>query len=88
VAKSSKKRRQDTVEWIFWGVATAVLAGPCIYLAYEITYERTHAGVKVMMGLVMALVGGSLASWAVNSVLQRRYRKRAMAERKEAKKRK
>ena len=85
-AKTQRKPRFDAAGWLFWAVVFFVLVGPAIYGASRITAKDAMWLVPVAMGVVSAALGAGFVSWAVNGVIQRRVRKRRLAERKRSKK--
>jgi len=76
------------VGWLFWAVLFVILLGPCIYGTWKITYGGTFPLLRIGTGAVGAAMGAGLISMAVNGVLQHRYKKQRIAERKKVKKRK
>lgn len=87
MAKSSR-REFDAAGWLFWTLVFAVLAGPGMYLAFKFTDKGSFILLRLGAGAMIAAVGAGVISWAVNTVLQYRNRKRRVAKRKKAKKRK
>ena len=71
----------------FWFVGFVVVAVPAVYASFQLVTERTTPLVPVAMGAIGAAIGAGVVSWAVNSVLQYRTRKRQLAARKKARKR-
>lgn len=78
----------DAAGWLFWIIVFAAFIGPAIYGCSKIVYSRTSVVVPIGMGVVGAAVGAGVVSWAVNAVIQRRRKKKRLAERKKGKKRK
>lgn len=83
--KNKNAERFEAAGWTFWLVVFGLLAGPCVYLAWTVTEEEALAPLRVGAGAVLAALGAGVVSWAVNSVLQRRARKRRAAQRKKTK---
>jgi len=83
--RNKNAERFEAAGWRFWLVVFVLLAGPCVYLAWTVTEDDTFAPMRVSAGAVLAALGAGVVSWAVNSVLQRRARKRRAAQRKKAK---
>jgi anti-sigma-K factor RskA len=86
VAKN-KSAELEYVGWRFWFVVFAVVAVPATYLSFQLVTERTTPLVPVSMGAIGAAISAGVVSWAVNSALQYKTRKRRLAARKKAKKR-
>ena len=86
MAKKSAPKRWDAVGWGFWLIVFCIAIGPCLYLAWKITYEGTNSSVRIAIGAVSAAVGAGVVSWLVNTVLQYRDNRRRKQERKKAKK--
>jgi hypothetical protein len=78
----------DAAGWLFWIIVFAILVGPAIYGSFKIVYDRTSRLIPFAMGVVGAAIGAGVVSWAVNAVVQRRRKKKRLAERKKIKKRK
>lgn len=88
MAKQKSSFEFDAAGWLFWTFLFLVLVGPCLWLAWRITYDTANVLVRIGMGVVSAAVGSGVLSSAVNWVLQRRRKKQRLVERKKAKKRK
>lgn len=83
---ATKKHTQiETVGWKFWLVAFVVLIVPGYLALLPITRESTPWYALAAGGVVFAAIGAGVVSWAVNSLLQYRVRKRRHAERKSKK---
>lgn len=80
-------RDLESVGWIFWGVAFAILAAPCYFLAKAMTYDFSNAS-RIGLGLVMAMLGAGVIAWAVNEVVYRIQKKKYDQRRKIERKRK
>jgi len=85
---AGKEASSFVAGWLFWTIVFAVLVGPCIYGIWKITAEDTFSLLRVGTGIVTAAFASGVVSWAVNSVVQRHMKKKRIAERKKAKKRK
>ena len=77
----------EYVGWKFWGVIFVLIAIPAIYGSFQLVREDTTFLVPVSMGGITAAIGAGLVSWATNSVLQYRAKRRQRTVRKKAKKR-
>ncbi len=77
----------DYVGWKFWFVVFTLIAIPAIYASFQVVREGTTFLVPVAMGGITAAIGAGLVSWALNSALQYRAKRRQLAARKKAKKR-
>jgi len=78
----------DAVGWIFWLIVFAVLLGPGIWVSWKVVYRSVSPLYPVGMGAVSAALGSGLVSWAVNAVIQTRQKKRRIAEKKKARRKK
>ncbi len=75
----------EFVGWVFWAVTFALLVGPAVYGAWQITREGASPMIPIAMGVVAAALAAGVVSWAINSVLQWRYQRRRLKERKKSK---
>ena len=73
--------------WKFWCVVFVLIAIPAIYASFQLVREDTTFLVPVSMGGITAAIGAGLVSWAINSVLQYRAKRRQLTVRKKARKR-
>ncbi|HEO72245.1 MAG TPA: hypothetical protein ENN80_13370 [Candidatus Hydrogenedentes bacterium] len=85
---ASNRAAEFVAGWLFWTILCVLLAGPCIYGVWRITEDDSYVLLRVGVGIVAAAIVAGMIAWAVNSVVQWRYRKRRLEERKKAKKRK
>ena len=77
----------DAAGWLFWTILLVVFLAPCLWMAWQITYEGTSALVRIGMGAVSAAVAAGFVSWVVNTLVQRYRKKKRLAKRKKAKRR-
>ena len=77
----------EAVGWIFWAVTFVVLLGPAVYGLWLIKYKTTPWLVPFGGGVVLSALAAAVVSWAVNSVLQHRYKRQRIVGRKKARKR-
>ena len=89
--KNKKKKKSsfefDAAGWPFWTVLFVLLVGPGIYGSLQLVRSGANPMLPVGMGVVSAAIGAGVVSWAVNSVIQWRRKKKRLAERKKARKR-
>lgn len=78
----------DAAGWPFWIVVFLIAVGPCLYGSWHLVYDEVSRVLPVSMGLIFAALIAGFLSWAVNTVLQKRVKKRRHSERKKAKKQK
>ena len=64
--------RLESVGWVFFGVAVAVMLGPCIYVVLKLTHDALTIGMRVATGAVLAFFAAGFISWFVNSMLHSR----------------
>lgn len=86
--KKSVKSSEEAAGWLFWLVSFVIFIAPCIWGAWQVARESATPAAKIVLGVVATAMAASLLSWAVNSVYQYRNKKRRIAERKKAKKKK
>lgn len=81
-------RNFDAAGWLFWTILFVVLIAPGTYLAFKFTDKRALLALRIGSGVIVAAIGAGVISWAVNAIVQHLGKKRRLAERKLAKKRK
>lgn len=72
----SDKERWDSVGWGFFGAMFVLWLAPGIYVIYSITSSTLTTGTRVGTGVVLAFMAAGFTSWAVNSMLDYRARRR------------
>lgn len=75
--------RLEAAGWGFWLVTSLVLAGPCIYGAFQITQAHLSREVPISIGIIGAVVIAAFVTFAANTVIQRASARRKAAERKQ-----
>lgn len=60
-----------SVSWGFFLVCLALLAGPCIWLTYQYTFDSTTTGTRIGLGITLAAVITALLTYVANEVLFR-----------------
>ena len=90
---SAVLKNPDVVGWLIWVVLTLLLAGPCIYLVYSVTYDATMPVLTlVLTGVFAAAICAAVLSWLGNAVWfrfkQRKYTEKRKAARKEKRRKK
>lgn len=76
----------EAVGWIFWLICFLALLVPCLYFSWQNAFESVSLIVPLSLGSATAAIGAGLVSWAVNTALQNRARKRRRTDRKQANK--
>jgi len=79
-------RELESVGWGTFGIVSVVLMGPGIYLGFAITYDTTEIGVRIALGVFLALVIAAFLTWGANELLYQRA-KRPSAKRNRTRKR-
>jgi len=77
----------DTAGWPFWVITFIVFLIPFGYLGYVLRYEQAPIGSVVAVVVMAAAVTAGIFTWAVNTVVMYRAKRRHIQERKLAKKR-
>jgi len=82
--------RIKNIEYAGWGFFlffTVLFAGPGIWIAWESTYEGSiSTGVRIVLGLTIAVVTAGFATYILNEILHRRNVRRYEAERQQERK--
>ncbi|MBM3288795.1 MAG: hypothetical protein FJY92_01455 [Candidatus Hydrogenedentes bacterium] len=76
--------RLEAAGWGFWLVTCLVLAGPCVYVSYQITAEHLSREIPFTIGIIGAVILGAFVTFIANTVLQRVNARRKAAERRQA----
>lgn len=79
----SKPFRIEAAGWGFWLIATLVLAGPCVYGAFQLTQSHLSRDIPVGIGMIAAALIGAVVTFAANTVIQRAHARRKAVERKQ-----
>ena len=77
----------DTAGWPFWLISFIVFLIPFGYFGYVLRYEQAPIGSVVAVVVMAAAVTAGIFTWAVNTVMMYRAKRRHIQERKLAKKR-
>jgi TRAP-type C4-dicarboxylate transport system permease small subunit len=80
-------RDLEAVGWIFWLVLLAILAYPGYLVAKMTTYDTSPA-VRILFGIILAMLASGLIAWAVNEIIFRVRKRQYDAQRKVERKRK
>ncbi|NUM53294.1 MAG: hypothetical protein HUU46_06600 [Candidatus Hydrogenedentes bacterium] len=83
-----KSFRLEAAGWGFWLVTSLVLAGPSVYIAYQVTQEHLSREIPFAMGIVVAAFVSAFVTYIANLIIQRNNERRRSAEAKQAKKQK
>jgi 1,4-dihydroxy-2-naphthoate octaprenyltransferase len=79
----------EYVGWGFYSIVFVLLIAPCIYLAWNITYDNiANTYSRVALGALFAFVVAGFVTWPVNELLHRRNIRRQKAEQQQARKQK
>ena len=77
----------ESVGWLFWSIAFALLVGPNIYGAWQIVTEEQKWPVPFGMGILSAGFLAAILAWVVNSFLHLRNRRQHAEARRKSKSR-
>ena len=77
--------RLEAAGWGFWIASTIVLAGPFIYVSYQVTEDHLSHEVPVGIGIIGAAIAGAFVTLIANTIIQRSLARRKVAERKQTK---
>jgi hypothetical protein len=77
--------RLEAAGWGFWLISTLVLAGPCVYVAYQVTQEHLSREIPFAIGILCATFLAAVVTFLANTVIQKAHARRKNMERKQAK---
>jgi len=72
-------READSAGWGFFGIATLLYAGPCMWISMAITNDELTVPGRLLVGLILALISAAFTAYIANELLFRRAVRREAA---------
>jgi len=79
-------KNKEVQGWLIWCCVTALLIGPCILVAYRITYDTASTLTRIVCGIFAAAILSGILTWLGSEIWFRMRRKKYEANKKTTRK--
>jgi len=79
-------KNKEVQGWLIWCCVTSLLIGPCILVAYRITYDTASTLTRIVCGIFAAAILSGILTWLGSEIWFRMRLKKYEANRKNARK--